>query len=386
MPETQYSINAGALDYNNVTHTGEIQEFAGGYDPVFIGQRNSNIDAFYGLVHFQCNQNRFATISSAVLSLKWADITTSFLNLYIYAIAADNQDWPGGYYPGDPVEALEFRHHLSTAGTNVGLPVAGLQAIDVTSAVQEIVNRVGWVPGNKIMFWITWTATGDSCSMRTIGNATYGPKLVISGTGGDLGAGGSGVWLEGTYKAGYYRQSTNTWTNYSNYGGQFSLDDVYFNQSLPIYILPGGTFGTFRCKVSHAFGGSGSPPITARIKAIKNSTSLVTDATSAADGLAHLTTAYLDITIPDSTNIELDLKAIAQEVVNDSHWASGNKITFVCEGTGGFSGTFYALPTWFNDSYTLGGGGGGGGGGQNGVNGSFFLELLDQQQDAGHIW
>lgn len=187
-------------------------------------------------------------------------------------------------------------------------------------------------------------------------------------------------WLDGS-KAGWYRQSSGAWHNYANFGGQFNGDDVYYNQTLSLTVNPADTISAFRCNVSNSFSGSGgTPPYTARIQAIRNSTSLVTDAASALDALSHLTTAFLDITFSTADVLTLDLTTIAQEVVNESHWASGNKITFVCQGTAGFGGTTEVFPTWYSDFFSVGGGGGGGTGGQNGVNGSFFLMLMEDPQ------
>lgn len=194
------------------------------------------------------------------------------------------------------------------------------------------------------------------------------------------------TWLDG-FKAGYYRQSTNTWHNYANGVGQFSNDDVYFNQTVALAINPGDAITSFLCSASHSFSGSGGsgPPYTGTIQGILNSTGLVTNAASALSAInpVHLTTASVSVTIPNSSDISLDLTAIAQEIVNEAHWANGNKITFVLQGSSGFGGTTDAVPTWHADSYTLGGGGGGGGGGaggQNGVNGSFFLMLLGEPE------
>jgi hypothetical protein len=190
------------------------------------------------------------------------------------------------------------------------------------------------------------------------------------------------AWVDG-FKGGYYTQSSNTWHNYANGVGQFNMDDAYFNQSVALTIANSASIANFGCTVTMASSGSGGagPPWTARIKAILNSTSLVTNNTTANSALTHLTTNYVDISIPNSSDIALDLTAIAQEVVNESHWASGNKITFVVQGSTGYGGTFKVLPTWNADSFTLGGGGGGGAGGQSGANAAFFLMLMDEESN-----
>lgn len=180
------------------------------------------------------------------------------------------------------------------------------------------------------------------------------------------------TWLNGFY-GGIYTVSTATWVGYFNFTGQFDGDNVYFNESVALTISPGAAITSFTCTGTHSFGPTGTgPPCTGRIRAIKNSTSLVTNSTTAALALSQLTTAFVDITIPNSTGMALNLTAIAQEVVSESHWASGNKITFVVQGTGG-AGMKSVFPTWSDSSFGVGGGGGGG---QSGVNGSFLIGML----------
>lgn len=192
------------------------------------------------------------------------------------------------------------------------------------------------------------------------------------------------AWLD-AYKAGY--DDGTAWHNYVQFGGQWNLGQSYFNQTAALAIPIGSTIATFGCLMQATFGGSGgSSPYKGTIKAVKNSTSLVTDHASALSALTLInqTTASVDLNnITNSTPFSIDLKAIVQEVVNEAHWASGNKITFTIQGYGGFGGTSYISmggPGWYTDDYTLSGGGGGGSGGQTGVNASFFLMLLDAQE------
>lgn len=182
-------------------------------------------------------------------------------------------------------------------------------------------------------------------------------------------------WLNG-YFSGYYRQSTNVWSGYGNHFGQFDFDDVLFNESVSLLIAPGSTVTSFVCQSSQAFGFSGTgPPCTGRVRAILDSTALVTNSTTAAAALTGLTTNFVDITFPDSLPVSVNLTAVAQEVINDSHWLSGNKITFVVQGVS--SGQKLVIPDWFSDSYGVGGGGGGG---QSGVNGAFLIAMLVNEE------
>jgi len=181
-------------------------------------------------------------------------------------------------------------------------------------------------------------------------------------------------WLNGFF-SGTYQVSTGTWSGYGNHLGQVDSDNTFFNESVSLPINPSATVTSFLCSMSQVFGPTGSgPPCFVRIRAVKNSLLLVTSAGSAAVALSALTTAFVDVTIPDSNPIALNLTAIAQEVINEAHWANGNKITFVMQGT--VVGMKSVFPDWFTDSYGIGGGGGGG---QSGVNGSFLLSMMTDE-------
>ncbi|TXI01564.1 MAG: hypothetical protein E6Q76_16910 [Rhizobium sp.] len=185
--ETQSALRSGGVKYLQIPPftVGPLYDSASGDNPVKVGQFVSNTENYFGLVQFQCNQNRFATISAATLHLKFSGSYSSAYQPTVVAVAADNQGWPA-----TPDDALNLRLHTTSSNTPVPNPAIGLNSIDVKDIVQEIVNRTGWVPGNHLMFWITWTPTGNGGSFATDNNTTNGPWLDISGTGGDGGSGG----------------------------------------------------------------------------------------------------------------------------------------------------------------------------------------------------
>lgn len=159
-------------------------------NPVKIGRDAGGV-LYNGLALFGVPCNRYATIASATLTLDLSGGTMSspFFEIYCFFVDADNQGWTL-----DGFEAtLGFSHNLTTGAGPVA-PVSGVHAYDVTAALQQVVNRVGWVPGNFAMAYITWNGTGYWANMTTTGIYTPNgpPQLDISWSGGDGGGGGSG--------------------------------------------------------------------------------------------------------------------------------------------------------------------------------------------------
>lgn len=189
--DTRYSLNAGCgIRYPTAPTTYGLDDWDNlGHDSVKLGQ-NSGVQ-YTGLALFSCPINRFATVSAAslTLDLSGGTIGSAFFELAIFAVAADNQGWPAD---GSEV-ALDFSHRLTT-GAGPVLAVSGSHAYDVTAAVQEVVNRVGWVPDNNLMMYISWSASGDWANMATKGIDTPNgpPKLEMTWSGGDGGGSGGG--------------------------------------------------------------------------------------------------------------------------------------------------------------------------------------------------
>jgi hypothetical protein len=189
--DTRYSLNAGCgIRYPTAPATYGLDDWANyAHATVKLGQQSGV--QYTGLALFSCPCNRFATISSASLTLDLSGGTlgSSFFQIAVFAIAADNQGWPSD---GSQV-ALDFSHRLTTGAGPVSA-VSGAHAYDVTAALQEVVDRVGYAPGNFVMFYIGWSATGDWANIATKGIDTPNgpPVLQVTWSGGDSGGSGGG--------------------------------------------------------------------------------------------------------------------------------------------------------------------------------------------------
>ena len=118
-----------------------------------------------------------ARIISATLKMyAEASSAATTVKVKVGCEAADNPSAPTTW------ATLDART-LTTAYSAITLPAwtAGTQySLDVTSAVQEIVNRAGWAAGNKIAILIQDNAGTDTHKGSSFDSATYGdPTLEI---------------------------------------------------------------------------------------------------------------------------------------------------------------------------------------------------------------
>jgi hypothetical protein len=119
-------------------------------------------------------------ITSATFKFKAASSQSgTTVKIKIGCEAADN--------PADPTNKTDlFNRVLTTAYTtdnNVAAETAGTEyTFDITTAVQEILNRAGWVNGNKIAVFIddNGSTANKTRDIATSEHATYSdPQLVI---------------------------------------------------------------------------------------------------------------------------------------------------------------------------------------------------------------
>lgn len=150
MPTTTLKVNSGPDDghmaagmpYNNVIIT-DMGAFitAGSPDPR---------DAWFRFRNVQIP--RGATINLAKLRFLCAQTqSTPAVNLKIMAEAADNVAAPPGYdyYNRSRTAAVVLWHGVATwiEGNLYESP-------DISSVIQELVNRLGWTPGNAILIFV----------------------------------------------------------------------------------------------------------------------------------------------------------------------------------------------------------------------------------------
>lgn len=166
-----------------------------------IGWSAAYSTMFTGLVLVPCAEAQGATIGTSLLRLTQNTVaSTPPVAFTVRAYATDNAAWPSN----EADAAAETLTTASASGSSAGY--GSNVDIDVTSIVQELVNRPGWASGNLILFHLTPAATTnyvqfspDSTLSTLVGaspitiewtgpNAdTNIPQLLMIGSGGYAG-------------------------------------------------------------------------------------------------------------------------------------------------------------------------------------------------------
>jgi hypothetical protein len=168
------SNNPGQLSY-----TGDDLEIA--RDSGTTGNQVTGI-RFRGL-----NTPKSATVDNAYIQFQTDETKSAgYVELTARALASDNPgQWNGNYGVSSPAKTTAFTTWIPPNWNTVGQAGAN-ERLDVTSIVQEIVNRPGWNPGNSIAFSITWV-TGSGIRTAEKGENGGNPSLFVQWTTGSTG-------------------------------------------------------------------------------------------------------------------------------------------------------------------------------------------------------
>lgn len=150
-----------------------------------ITGRHNTAGVYRGFYRFQnVTIPQGSTINSATFSAQAVDTTsTSTYATKLYANAADNPSNPAN---ATALHALSLTTANTTVTTNLSTTNSVRNSFDVTSVVQEIVNRAGFASGNALM--ILWIDNGSSNNITrrwndySNGGSSTGPKLDIDYT------------------------------------------------------------------------------------------------------------------------------------------------------------------------------------------------------------
>lgn len=279
------------------------------------------------------------SLASAYLKMDVFGPIDTALKIEVYNGGHD-APWPTNYTDAGTILGTVTGNAIIPSGVN------GQFLVDVTSLVNTAIAQSGWVSGDHILFVIS-----DPTGSGGAGGIAFGP-IGWNGHSYDYsqlnstfiaGGGGSGSYQNNV--GGTYDSVAVTWAS-SNFGAGFAGPNgkyAFFhsdNLAIPNAALMAG----FNTSVSNSFSGTGTPPYKARIYGVKTHNSYPTNAASAAADVADLTTAYVEFSIPDSNQINLDLTAIAQEIVNHAGWTSGDQMTFVMYAVSPTPGTISIFP------------------------------------------
>ncbi len=137
-----------------------------------------------GMIFDQIEANKDATIDSAYISFTADESNSGDVTLLVSAADVDNGvDWVGDYAVDNAVDNDNSDGSVGTNAKTTWNPAAWSSGengpdtqVDVTSIVQEIVNRPGWDADNRMSFAIQYVSGSD----KRVAERSPAPELVIN--------------------------------------------------------------------------------------------------------------------------------------------------------------------------------------------------------------
>ena len=293
-----------------------------------------------------------ATVTSASLSFTAASNDSATTAFNIYGEAADDSN-AFTTTSGDLNRTLTSAAAAWTPGawTKGTVYNTSNDGVDLTSVVQEIVNRTGWCGGNAMTFIITGSGTRyassyeDSPSAAPILNVTYDPNSVPS-TGGCMASTLSyrintssddaeevvSGWNSGS-------QSTNSGVlNIGYNGSEQQVVGLRFNG---IQLPKNANISSAYIEFTSYDNQSNSADYTIYAEDADNPSTYSSGRKAASLSTLSSTVSWNAVPSWSSGGIYRtpDLKSLVQSLVNRSGWSNGNAMNFIIKLAGSSSGT-----------------------------------------------
>ncbi len=220
------------------------------------------------------------------------------------------------------------------------------QTADLSTVVQEVVDRAGWCGNNAMAFAISSAVTNNRVAYSYDGDPTKAPVLKITYDPDSITAGGGCIneWL-------YYRvdESTNDAEEYSS--GGMSLTGTVFNiQSSQtngvrfenVRINQGAQIMEARLQLTAKSNDTGSMTITLKGE---NSGNADAFSSSNSDISSRPTTGSVSWSPTDwtanGTYESPDIKSLIQGIVNNAAWLANNDLALIVEASGSYDRRAY---------------------------------------------
>ena len=168
-----YSNDGGGGFYNTLTY-------------ITIGNNSASDYPVTAWLPFIVNLPKNQVITSAILKVVGVQADTSTILVKFGCEAADN--------PSAPTTNADLEARVQTAAyltysSNAAWAIGTEYTFDITSAVQEVLNRAGWTPQNTLAVLIKDNGTGadNVRAFAATENATYAEailEIVFSSIGG----------------------------------------------------------------------------------------------------------------------------------------------------------------------------------------------------------
>lgn len=138
-----------------------------------LQMRNDGGDHYHSFVRFVVNKAQGEVIDSATLTV--ISTGTDTANMLVSGVDADN-----AAAPTDVSSADDLLTMLTTANTARAAGAAGSGVavdIDVTTTVQELLDRAGWQSGSHMVFVLQYTS-GTMTEFAALEHATFAPPTL----------------------------------------------------------------------------------------------------------------------------------------------------------------------------------------------------------------
>ena len=301
-----------------------------------------------------------AVINSAVLTLYPHDtLSTTTINLSVYG-----NDVPDAIAPTSA--GAGSAKILTTASVSWTLgdwtADTGVDSPDLSTVVQEVVDRTDWSSSNALMLLIWDNGTTDKDSNRTFYNiahatAAYYPKLTVDFTYPAAGTATFSVqasednrrWSEGS---GFGTATPNINVGYSTGGAGISH---FFCRFIDVYVPKDSTIvSAFLRLVAYAAGNGDS----CKVLVYANDSDYSEHPTNAgeADALVLTTACYDWGTLPHwvsgTTYDTGDLKSLIEEVIDRAGWGTGCPIMIIVKSNSSTDGAMRYAHSYDSTTYS----------------------------------
>ncbi|WP_277372797.1 PilC/PilY family type IV pilus protein [Pseudomonas sp. AA-38] len=308
-----------------------------------------NTDRTTGLRFQTVNIPQGATITRATLNFVPASSDDRTVSFNVAAEASDNaSDFSGGDFSLRPKTSTNTWTPAPWSTANP--PVYTESGADVTSQVQEVVNRGGWCGNNSMAFFLTPSSgDGGRTAVSQDGNDGFKPTLSISYTGGDNGCTKPIVDLSLVDDKDDARQfRTGSWWNRNNRAVSVNESILYFDddytyvgarfQQVPF--KNGATIEEARLIVTPSSAKNTTVTANVYFENVGNSAAFNTSNNNLGQRAA-TTSATCTFTsqgpgIPVSCEAA-NLKTALQNVLARSDWKDGNALSVLIKQTSGSS-------------------------------------------------
>jgi type IV pilus assembly protein PilY1 len=282
------------------------------------------------------------TINSAYLEFTASGTSSGSANWAIYGQNADDVS-AFSSTSNDISSRLKTTANVAISSVdNWGTTDEAHQTSDITTVVQEIVNRSGWCGGNAMAFLLTGSGIRTAYSYE--GNASLAPRLVVDYDPDSAPSGGGCInqTLQAQVSGGINDAEENSTGSVNLNSTDLELVTDGSTQTVGIRfddidIAQGATILSANLIFTADEAHSGATSLTIRGEDADNSTAFstssnnITSRTTTSASVAWSPSAWSTL---HEQHTSPDIKTLVQEIVDRAGWNAGNPMSFIITGSG----------------------------------------------------